>query len=279
MLTVTSAHGVGTFMAEAEVKPFMLGQRSCGAAGSTDKLASTIAGAGEPGGGTGRGDASAVNHRAGMDGPGWTGRDGRARMDGPGRTGQDGRARTDGPGRTGQDGRARMDGPGWTGQDGRARMDGPGWTGQDGRARTEIRTNDPPAPIPPHPYAGALPPMKGTTVLSVIAPADAGIYPGPERRQGRSLWHPRSGGSARRPRGPRTGRRAGSEKEGRSEGRPPGDRADHPGPGDHRLGQVPDRRERRRRWDRIGRTGRAAARIGGQNHRSHFAGTPRGRRV
>ena len=118
MLTVTSAHGVGTFMAEAEVKPFMLGQRSCGAAGSTDKLASTIAGAGEPGGGTGRGDASAVNHRAGMDGPGWTGRDGRARMDGPGRTGQDGRARTDGPGRTGQDGRARMDGPGRTGQDG-----------------------------------------------------------------------------------------------------------------------------------------------------------------
>ena len=99
MLTVTSAHGVGTFMAEAEVKPFMLGQRSCGAAGSTDKLASTIAGAGEPGGGTGRGDASAVNHRAGMDGPGWTGRDGRARMDGPGRTGQDGRARMDGPGR------------------------------------------------------------------------------------------------------------------------------------------------------------------------------------
>ena len=46
MLTVTSAHGVGTFMAEAEVKPFMLGQRSGGASGSTDKLASTTAGAG-----------------------------------------------------------------------------------------------------------------------------------------------------------------------------------------------------------------------------------------
>ena len=161
MLTVTSAHGVGTFMAEAEVKPFMLGQRSCGAAGSTDKLASTIAGAGEPGGGTGRGDASAVNHRAGMDGPGWTGRDGRAgmdgpgwtgrdgraRMDGPGRTGQDGRARTDGPGRTGQDGRARTDGPGRTGQDGRARTDGPGWTGQDGDTDQRPARPDTPAPL------------------------------------------------------------------------------------------------------------------------------------